>query len=80
MIVGMLGFGGDSSILSTQQIAIPVVVSGALLVKHWLLRSSSLEAAVGRLSWPLRGLLFGAMLVAIIQFAGDSRAFIYFQF
>jgi len=80
VIVGMLGFGGDSSILSTQQIVIPLAVSGLLLAKHWLLRDSSLESAASRLHWALRGLIMGVLLVAIIQFAGDSRAFIYFQF
>ena len=80
VLSGMVGLGQSNGLLSTQQIAIPVLISGLLLLKHWKLRESSLEGLFQSIPWWLRGTLLGGMLFTIILFSGDNRAFIYFQF
>jgi len=52
----------------------------ALLLVHWGLRDTSLEAAAARCPWPVRALILAAMLCAIVTSPGEDRAFIYFQF
>jgi alginate O-acetyltransferase complex protein AlgI len=51
-----------------------------LLVMHWRLRYTSIEAAVARLPRWLVGATWTAMLCAIILTQGSGHAFIYFQF
>lgn len=55
-------------------------INAALLITHWNMRNTSLEAAAGKLSWWLRAPALGLMLLALAFTPGEHRAFIYFQF
>ncbi|MGE0395369.1 MAG: MBOAT family protein [Kofleriaceae bacterium] len=57
-----------------------VVPVAILVLVHWAMRDTTLEAVVERTSWPVRTALLSAMLLAILMFPGVERAFIYFQF
>ncbi|HET9626819.1 MAG TPA: MBOAT family protein [Kofleriaceae bacterium] len=57
-----------------------IVGMTVMLGVHWALRDRSLEAAAARTPWPVRSLMLGLMIVAIILLQGPDRAFIYFQF
>lgn len=52
----------------------------ALLAWHALIRRREIEHDYARLTWPLRGVLVGALLAAVLLSPGENRAFIYFQF
>ena len=83
-IVGsMFGFGPRSTgprLLRTTETAIVLAITVCLLIGHWILRDSSLEAAASRLPWPVRSLILAVLIVLIFLSPGEDRAFIYFQF
>jgi alginate O-acetyltransferase complex protein AlgI len=57
-----------------------LAVTACLLAVQWRLRDSSLEELARCLPWWLRSVALAAMLLSIVLFPGDNRAFIYFQF
>ena len=81
MIAGMFGqHARPDAILSTREILQVAVVTGGLLLAHWSMRNTSLEAVVTRLpKWTVATVWF-LMAAAIIVNQGSSNAFIYFQF
>jgi alginate O-acetyltransferase complex protein AlgI len=81
MLGGMFGTHARSdAILSTREILQVAAVTLGLLVAHWSMRDSSIEAVVARLpGWTVASIWF-LMACAIILTQGSSNAFIYFQF
>jgi alginate O-acetyltransferase complex protein AlgI len=81
MIGGMFGrHARPDAILSTREILQVAVVTIGLLIAHWSMRETSIEAVVNRLPrWGLATIWF-LMAGAIILTQGNSNAFIYFQF
>ena len=71
--------GGDA-ILSTREILQVGIVTACLLVAHWSLRETSIEAAVARVPRWLVTSIWTTMICAIILTQGNGSAFIYFQF
>jgi alginate O-acetyltransferase complex protein AlgI len=55
-------------------------VTAGLLLAHWNLRDTSVEAVVARMPRGLIVTLWTLMLSAIILTQGNGHAFIYFQF
>ncbi len=67
-------------LLGTRQLVIVGIVTGGLLLAHWLLRETSLEHVVGRMPpWTVTT-LWSLMLGTIILTQESGHAFIYFQF
>lgn len=81
MIGGMFGrHARPDAILSTREILQVATVTIGLLLAHWSMRETSMEAVVGRLPhWAVASVWF-FMACAIILTQGNSNAFIYFQF
>ena len=52
---------------------------GVVLV-HWLMRDTTLEAVVARVGWPVRAACLALIALAILITPVEDRAFIYFQF
>jgi alginate O-acetyltransferase complex protein AlgI len=70
---------GDA-VLNTRSLVQVGLVTSLLLLAHWRLRDTSLEAVVARIP---RGLVVGVwtlMLSGIVLTQGNANAFIYFQF
>jgi alginate O-acetyltransferase complex protein AlgI len=81
MISGM--FGGHArpdAILSNREILQVATVTVGLLIAHWSMRESSIEAVVARLPRGVVGGVWFLMACAIVLTQGNSNAFIYFQF
>jgi alginate O-acetyltransferase complex protein AlgI len=70
---------GDA-ILTTRQILQVGGVTAGLMLAHWNLRDTSIEAVVARMPRWLIIALWTLMLSAIILTQGNGNAFIYFQF
>jgi alginate O-acetyltransferase complex protein AlgI len=70
---------GDA-LLTTREILQVALVTAGLLLAHWRMRDTSLEAVVARLPRGLVLALWTLMLCAIILNQGTGNAFIYFQF
>ena len=70
---------GDA-ILQTRAMLEVGAVIGALLVAHWTMRSTHLEAVVARMPRTLVATAWTLMLSAILLTQGSGNAFIYFQF
>jgi len=81
LLQGMIGgHARPDAILATREILQVGIVTFFLLLAHWALRDTSLEAAVARLPrWTITATWF-LMACAIILTQGNSNAFIYFQF
>src|SRR3954463_7758367 len=81
LLQGMIGgHARPDAILATREILQVGIVTFFLLLAHWALRDTSLEAAVARLPrWAVTATWF-LMACAIILTQGSSNAFIYFQF
>jgi len=56
------------------------VPTAFILLTHWRMRDTTLEAVAGRMPWWGRSVAIAAMLVIITMMPGEDRAFIYFQF
>jgi D-alanyl-lipoteichoic acid acyltransferase DltB (MBOAT superfamily) len=78
----MLGFAAGEGLhhLPTKQLLAGLGLGAGLFAWHWIMRSTTVEAAAARTPWPIRALLLAGMLIAIVLFPGEDRAFIYFQF
>jgi alginate O-acetyltransferase complex protein AlgI len=81
MIAGMFGqHARPDAILSTREILQVALVTAGLLLAHWSMRETSVEAVVARLPrWTVASIWF-LMAGAIVLTQGSSNAFIYFQF
>jgi alginate O-acetyltransferase complex protein AlgI len=81
MIGAMFGrHARAEAILSTREILQVALVTIGLLIAHWSMRETSLEAVVARLPRWTVGAVWFLMACAIILTQGSSNAFIYFQF
>ncbi len=81
LIAGMFGqHARPDAILSTREILQVGAVTAGLLLAHWSMRQTSLEAVVERLPRWTVGTVWILMGGAIILTQGSSNAFIYFQF
>jgi alginate O-acetyltransferase complex protein AlgI len=56
------------------------VVTVVMLVVHWRMRDTRLEAVVERTPTWIIGAVWAAMVFAVITTQGSGNAFIYFQF
>jgi alginate O-acetyltransferase complex protein AlgI len=81
LLQAMVGhFRQGEAVLSTREILQVGIVTGGLLLAHWTLRDTSIEAVVARMPrWLLTG-VWTVMLGAIMLTQGTGNAFIYFQF
>lgn len=70
---------GSESVMSTAAWLALLAMAG-LLAWHAAIRRLEIERVYDRLAWPVRGILTGLLLAAVLMSPGDSRAFIYFQF
>jgi len=71
--------GGEAVLGARRLLEVALVIAG-LLVAHWSLRDTSVEAVVARMPrWAVTG-IWTLMLGAIILTQGNGHAFIYFQF
>jgi len=77
-MVGLLPHGDP--LLTTRALVKVGCVSAGLLVAHWSLRDTSVEAVVAKMPRWLVTTLWTLMLGAIILTQGNGNAFIYFQF
>ena len=81
LVRAMVGFfPNGEAILTTREILQVAIVSAALLLAHWLMRNTTIEAVVSRTPRWLVTALWAVMLCAIILNQGSGSAFIYFQF
>jgi alginate O-acetyltransferase complex protein AlgI len=76
----MLTGSAGSLALDPVETASALGVVGALVIGQFLMRSSSLEQLVERLSWPIRVLALACLIIALLLAPAEDRAFIYFQF
>jgi hypothetical protein len=81
MLVSMVGLQASTSpALASIRIISTVCIIAALVGIHWFMRDRSLESVAERAPNWLTGVLWGAMLFAIVTTQGTGDAFIYFQF
>ena len=81
LIGGMFGtHARPDAILSTREILQVAIVTVGLLIAHWSMRETSIEAVVARMPRWAIGTVWFLMAGAIILNQGSSNAFIYFQF
>jgi alginate O-acetyltransferase complex protein AlgI len=81
LIGGMFGtHPRPDAILTTREILQVALVTVGLLIAHWSMRETSIEAVVTRLPRWVVGTTWFLMACAIIVTQGSSNAFIYFQF
>ena len=80
LLTSMLTFRSGEELLGNLQVLTVVTVLASLLATHWFMRNRSFESVFKGLSWPVAGLILGAMLIAIVLSPGEERDFIYFEF
>lgn len=80
LLTSMLTFGSGEELLGGSEVLTVVAVIVSLLATHWFMRDRSFESVFKGLSWPVVGLILGAMLIAIVLSPGEERDFIYFEF
>jgi alginate O-acetyltransferase complex protein AlgI len=77
----MFGLNAEvKAILPTIYIIETVVVIGAMLVAHWIMRERRIEDLVASMPWWLVGGTMAAMMFLILITQDEGHAFIYFQF
>jgi len=80
LLTSMLTLGSGEELLGGIEVLTVVAVIVSLLATHWFMRNRSFESVFKGLSWPVVGLILGAMLIAIVLSPGEERDFIYFEF
>lgn len=78
----MLGLGSSLPTLriDTPEALMCLGVIFMLVLTHWVMRNTTIEALAARAPWWAHSLALAAMLIAIVTMRGADRAFIYFQF
>jgi len=80
-LLSMLGAHSQAApILDTQSCVAVIVIVGAIVLTHVLMRARTLELVVAQTHSWLLGLIWGVMAFAIVIAQGSGSAFIYFQF
>jgi alginate O-acetyltransferase complex protein AlgI len=81
LMQSMFGFGGEAKkVLYWNGIIEVAAVTVVMLVVHWRMRDTTLEAVVERTPAWIIGAVWAAMVFAVITTQGSGNAFIYFQF
>jgi len=80
LLTSMLTLGSGDQLLRNAEVFTVVGVIASLLATHWFMRNRSFESVFKGFSWPVAGLILGAMLIAIVLSPGEERDFIYFEF
>jgi D-alanyl-lipoteichoic acid acyltransferase DltB (MBOAT superfamily) len=68
------------TLLTTLDIYKVMVVTGALLGCHWLMRDTSLANVAARTPWWILALIWSLMLIVLVLTQKSTGSFIYFQF
>lgn len=80
LLTSMLILNPGEQLLGRFEVLTVVAVIASLLATHWYMRNRSFESVFRNFSWPVAGLILGAMLIAIVLSPGEERDFIYFEF
>jgi alginate O-acetyltransferase complex protein AlgI len=81
LLKAMVGAGtAHDMVLPTREIVQVALVTAGLLLAHWRLSDTSIEASVARAPAWFVGATWVVMLCAILLTQGSGNAFIYFQF
>ena len=81
LLRSMFGLAGEGrKVLYGNGIIAVAAVTAVMLVAHWRLRDTTLEAAVERTPAWIIAAVWAAMVFAVIATQGSGNAFIYFQF
>jgi alginate O-acetyltransferase complex protein AlgI len=81
LLRSMFGLAGEGrKVLYWNGILAVAAVTAVMLVAHWRLRDTTLEAAVERTPAWIIAAVWAAMVFAVIATQGSGNAFIYFQF
>ena len=82
LILSMFGFAPEDAAtpLPTLYIVEVVSVISLIVIAHWLMRNTTLEAVAEKLSKPILAFILAVMTFTIIITQGSGDAFIYFQF
>lgn len=80
LLSSMLTFGSGGELLGKLEALTVVTIIASLLATHWFMRNRSFDSVFRNLSWPVAGLILGAMLIAMVLSPGEERDFIYFEF
>lgn len=80
MLSAMLLLASGESLLSSADVQQVALVIAGLLGVHWFMRDRDFEETAQGMSWLAVGLSLTAMIVAMLLFPGEERAFIYFEF
>ncbi|HEX6104742.1 MAG TPA: MBOAT family O-acyltransferase [Gemmatimonadales bacterium] len=81
LLRSMVGLGeGAGKVLYWNGILAVALVTAVMLVSHWRMRDTTLEAVVERTPAWVLGAVWAAMAFAVVISQGSGNAFIYFQF
>jgi alginate O-acetyltransferase complex protein AlgI len=81
LMQSMFGFGGEAKkVLYWNGVIEVAAVTAMMLMVHWRMRDTTLEAVVERTPAWIIGAVWAAMVFAVITTQGSGNAFIYFQF
>jgi D-alanyl-lipoteichoic acid acyltransferase DltB (MBOAT superfamily) len=83
ILSAMLNLDGHASevlVLGKIEMTMALAAVGSILLIHWLLRNTTLEAVASCTPAWVHALIIAMMIVAIVMTTGEDRAFIYFRF
>jgi len=81
LLKSMFGFVHKGEVMLTTLAIIKVsVIVSAMVIAHWLMRSTKVLEVVSKLSWWLFGIIWAVILLLLIWCQESSSSFIYFQF
>lgn len=81
MLGAMFGLlSGGGALLTTLALLKIAVIVPSMFVAHWIMRNRQVLDVAHRMSWPVLGVVWAAMLLLIIWAQESSSSFIYFQF
>lgn len=81
MLGAMFGLlPGGGALLTTLALLKIAVIIPSMLVAHWLMRNRQVLDVAHRMSWPVLGVVWAAMLLLLVWAQESGSSFIYFQF
>lgn len=82
ILFGMFGFSSGETLLRWEDpdALIAMGALGLILICQWILRNQPPQAWFEKVPWWIRSICLSHMIIFIVLFYGEDRAFIYFQF
>lgn len=81
LLESMFGFSGQSGAMLPTLVLLKIfIITGVMVIVHWMMRNTKVLDVVPKIPWWLFGMIWAVLVLLLIWSQESSSSFIYFQF